>query len=216
MYLKHWIFVIIVFTVVFMVTFFNRDIMEIDGSLNKKNINEIIDYLKHDYTDINVDRDEVNLMVSFEENNIAKTLERDAAIMMRLINDINVVRYEYKDKIYKYYFDDMNTLFDYKLKEVPLVDIVNYYKYLKQDYVYIGNIKGIYSLYSKSSTCSENNYLTQDQLFKYYIICYKKDDLIVLDSKYNVYDLDYLLDRDLVTISDLMFYNLHMDKEVIK
>jgi hypothetical protein len=216
MYFKHWLFAIIVFLLVFIVTFFNRQIIDIDGVLNEKNVKEIIKYIDNDYNDIKINNDELNLKPKFTNDFMAKTFERDAAIFMRLIDNLNVVRFEYNGLIYKYYYDDLNTLFDYKIKEKALVDITNYYKYLKNDYVYIGNIKGIYSLYSKEKTCSDDNYLSSDSMFKYYIICYKKEDLVVMDSKFNTYDIDYLLDRKLVTLSDLMFYNLHMDKELIK
>lgn len=207
---KYWILIFIVGLIVALVTIFNRDINDLDGKLNKSNINKIIKYLDISYSSLEIGLDEI----TFEINEVdAKKLEHDASIFMSLINDLNIVRYNSKGQVYKYYFDDLNTLFDYKLRDKKLYEINNYYNGLKKDYTFISTIKGIYHLYSKNKDCGSNHYLGKDNDYKYNTICYDVNDLIIFDKKHNMYTINDLVSRKIFTYDDLYFYNLQLNKE---
>jgi hypothetical protein len=207
---KHWILIFIVGIIVTLITIFNRDITDINGKLNKSNVDKITNYLNIKYSNLEIGVDDITFEI--EEVN-AKTLEHDAAIFMSLINDLNIVRYTYNGEVYKYYYDDLNTLFDYKLRDKKLYEINNYYKGLKKEYTFIGTIKGIYHLYTRNPECSDNNYLGEDNDYKYYTTCYDTKELVVLDKKNNRYTIESLISRNTFTYNDLYFYNLQLDKE---
>jgi hypothetical protein len=208
---RYLLLIFVIASIVFIVTILNKDINSLDGNLNKSNINYILNYLdaKYEYT---YDVNEINFDSTFID---PKTFEYNASVLFRLINDLNVVRYRVDGKVYKYYFDDLNTLFNYSLREKELFEIKMIYSNLRSDMYYLGNIKGIYRMYTKSEECSENNFLINEDNYKFNIECYKENDIVILDSKYNRFGLKDMLDRNVFTTSDLTFYNLHLQKEII-
>ena len=207
---RYLILMFVVASIVFLITFFNDNIKNLDGELTSKNINTILEYLDSKYTDYTFDVNEINFEV---DNSNPKDFEYHASIFLKLINDLNVIRFKVGSNVYKYYFDDINTIFHYKLKDTSLLDIKMQYKYLKEDMYYLGNIKGIHRVYVKENICDDDTFLVNKNKYNYYLDCYNKDDIVVFDSKYNRFTLNDLIERKVVNVEDLSFYNIFTSKE---
>lgn len=208
--MKHLLLIIVLAIIIFLVTYFNNGISNIDGQLNKKNINDILSYLDYKYDSYEFDFNEIKFESKRKD---PKMFEYHAAVFLKEIDNLEVVRFIYQDLVYKYYFDDINNLFHYDLKNTSLFAIKSEYSNLKNDLYYLGNLKGIYRVYTKDNKCTSNNFLINYLNNSYYLNCYKNSNIVVFDSKYNRFTLNNLIDRDIIKVDDLSFYNIHLIKE---
>ena len=93
---RYLILMFVVASIVFLITFFNKNIKNLDGELTSKNINTILEYLDSKYTDYTFDVNEINFEVDnsnpkdFEYHSGNNTQWLTVDEMKKLIEELNV------------------------------------------------------------------------------------------------------------------------------
>ena len=145
---------------------------------------------------------------------VYKTMEEDAAILFSLVKDIEKVGYHFDEKDYHFNYDDINKIFDNKIKEYKLETIKGRYKEARFDSTYLGNINGIYDLFDESTLCStELGAIYEDNNYKYLVSCSQIDYLYLIDNEDNKLLLKDAIKNNIITVSDLSNTILTVHKE---
>lgn len=133
-----------------------------------------------------------------------KIMEEDAAIIFNLVEDIKTITYRFNNENYSFYYDNLNNIFDNKIKEYSLKTIKERYNSEKFNYAYLGNINGLYDLFDESTLCSkELDVIYEDNKYRYLVSCSQIDYLYLIDKDNNKILLKEAIKNNIVKISDL-------------
>lgn len=166
---------------------------------NTNNVSTIINLLKIDKKEFSIKGNA--LTINLNNNMSYKNLEKNASIMFNLIEVDKI--FFIKDKIYSFYLNDINKIYD--VKNISIKDINNRYNF-KNDGIYMGHINN-YDIFDESISCEEKIELLIDN---YYINCSSINDLYLYNQKEKVALKDKIKE---LNIEDLLKTNLNIIKK---
>lgn len=191
-------------------------------SYNEKAISNIINNLDSKDYIIKFNVENTNnlpiIVMDYKENvlliDVYKVMEEDASIIFNLVKDIKTITYRFNNESYSFYYDEINKIFDNKIKDYHLEAIKERYKDEKFNNAYLGNINGLYDLFDESTICSkELDSIYEDNNYKYLVSCSQIDYLYLIDNEDNRILLKDAINNNIITINDLSKTILAIHKE---
>lgn len=215
-YLKYVYTILIAIAIIMFVTYSSKDIDSLDSKLNSNNVRSVFAYLKNKdyYESFTLNKNTLTIEISKNSDlDLVKNIEHDSAILFNILDDLSLI--VMKDvRTYSFEFDHINTIFDYQLKEKRIFEIDRYYNHLLDHKYYLGNVNGIYNVYS-DDYCGEDLYTiyTSDD-YLYEMQC--NYEMVTLVDKFNnKYQLIDSINRGLINPDDLINDNFNVYKKEI-
>lgn len=138
--------------------------------------------------------------------------ERESAVLFNVIDDVNEVIFDYKDKKYTYTINSINKIFK-NIKKKDLVEIYDRYKDSKfTEYIYLGRVNE-FDVFDTSEFCELDHQLLFNALDEnYYLSCTVVEQIVLYgkDKKINIKEA--LTNRD-VTEYDLLNSTIDLTTE---
>lgn len=168
-------------------------------------------------------KDPIELVITYKDEiifNEYKIMEKDSALLLRLISNLGIVTFNYGDKTYSFSTDYLNKIYNENIKEISIDNILQRYEkeYLNsEDYIYLGNVDGKYEIFDESFYCSDElEIIHEDDENNYLISCSQVDSIFVIDTESNKYTIKEILNNGIILPKDILKTNLklHVEKKV--
>ncbi|HPF83585.1 MAG TPA: DUF4825 domain-containing protein [Bacilli bacterium] len=145
-------------------------------------------------------------------DNYVLMFEKDASILLNLVEDVNEIVFHMNGTSYTYKVNDINEIFT-NIKKISIDDISNRYKDSKfEDYTYLGRVSS-YDAFDTSDYCKLDKQLlfsTADE--DYYLSCTKVEEILLFKDKTKV-NIKEALDSNLITQDDVLSSSLKISSE---
>lgn len=146
-----------------------------------------------------------------------KIMEKDSAILLRLITNLDIITFNQNDKTHSFTIDYFNEIYNSDIKEMPFEKIMERYngEYLSSDdYVYLGNVYGTYDIMDESDWCSDELEVIHEDDDNYYLIsCSQVDYIFAVDRDNNKYTIKEVLNDGLILPKDILKTNIKLHVE---
>lgn len=170
---------------------------------------EVKDYISSYVIDTHVEPYTINIYIDNIDVNYQEMFEKDAAILLSLIDDVNEVVFSLDNHPYKYSINTINDIFK-DVKKLELSKIYDRYEDKKfEKYTYLGHINN-YDIFDTSDFCElDHQLLFAIENSEYYLSCTSVNQ-ILLYSKNKVINIKEALDQNLLTPSDILYSTLDL------
>lgn len=157
------------------------------------------------------------LVIDYKDEEIFneyKIMEKDSAVLLRLITSLDIVTFNYKNKTYKFDKVYFEKIYEKSIKDISIEKIMERYKnnyFLNDSYIYLGNIYGSYDVFNIDNSCTEKiEVIYEDDKNRYALNC-SEEFLVVNQNKQ--YAIKELLDKDLIKIEDIINLGVNINVE---
>lgn len=165
-----------------------------------------------------LDTDEIpyGVTINYKEGSygeIYKNLEEDAAILFKLVKNINYVEFKINDKAYRFDNDYIENIYE-NIKELEMNDIYSRYdsEYFSK-FTYLGHLS-IYDLFDTSTTCGlDKNEIYSDDVYIYLIECSDIEALYLVNDDTKI-KLKTALEKNQINIDDVFKTNVKISKQI--
>lgn len=143
------------------------------------------------------------IYINDTEINHQMLFERESAILFNVIDDVNEVVFNYKDKKYTYTINSINKIFS-NIKKKDLVKIYDRYEDSKfSEYIYLGRIND-FDIFDTSEFCElDHQFLFTALNTNYYLSCTAVEQIILYGKDEELNIKDALTNRN-ITEYDLL------------
>lgn len=176
---------------------------------------EVKDYISSYVTDTHAEPYSINIYLNDIDDNYQEMLEKDAAVLLSLIDDVSRVVFSVNDHQYKYTIDTINDIFK-NIKKLKLSEIYVRYEDKKfEDYTYLGHINN-YDIFDTSEFCAlEHQLLFAIENTEYYLGCTELKQVLLYNKNKSI-NIKEALDQNLLTPNDILSSTLDIITEEVE